>query len=147
MRFSIEERRSLLARRITAFLIDHTAITILSMIYVLIFMEQINNAYGRDLILYLIPFFFIAFLSYLLKDSVKGKSIGKRIMGLQVRSSKNIDKVPSQWRVVLRNITFPLWMVEFLVMIFNKNSRKLGDVIFGTTVVVEKKNNETEQEG
>jgi hypothetical protein len=88
------------------------------MIYALIFMEKINNAYGIDLIIYMVPLFFIAFLSYLFKDSIKGKSIGKRLLGLQVRSSINVDKIPSQRRIVLRNITTLLWIIEFLFLVF-----------------------------
>jgi uncharacterized RDD family membrane protein YckC len=138
MRYDIEERRSLIARRIAAFVIDHIAITVISLIYGLIFMEQINNAYGTDLIIYTVPFFFIALLFYLFKDSIKGKSIGKRLLGLQVRSSKNIEKIPPQWKLVLRNITTPFWIIEILFLIFNKHCMKTGDIIFGTTVVIEK---------
>ncbi|MBC7865671.1 MAG: RDD family protein [Bacteroidia bacterium] len=77
---------------------------------------------------------FIGFSTlYYLKDIFSGRSIGKRILGLQIVNNKS-NLPASPVRTVLRNFGFLLWIVE-VVMILASPSKRLGDLIAGTKVV------------
>ncbi|WP_202079830.1 RDD family protein [Caldalkalibacillus salinus] len=135
-----ETKTSLLARRTLAFCIDHLIITCVGVIFIFIFLEQLNNAYGIELLFYVSVVLALMTMPYFAKDLLKGKSIGKRVMGLQVRSSENNNEVPSKWQLVVRNITMFIWPIEFLVLVLNKEGRRLGDMFSNTVMVIEEQN-------
>ena len=70
----------------------------------------------------------------MLKDIIIGKSIGKRWVKIMVRDYYNPTKVPSLWRLILRNITVLIWPVEYIFMLINREHRRMGDIIAGTDV-------------
>ena len=74
----------------------------------------------------------------LIKDGVgKGRSQGKRIMGLMV-VSLHTGKPGSKGRSFLRNfiIFIPLiLLMEFILVVSNAKGRRLGDMIAGTQVI------------
>ena len=73
------------------------------------------------------------FALYFCKDIFNGRSIAKRILGLQIVNNSS-GKVATPIRCFLRNITCVLWPIEVLVAITN-TSRRLGDRIAGTKLV------------
>ncbi|MCI8778509.1 MAG: RDD family protein [Bacilli bacterium] len=75
----------------------------------------------------------IALLMLTLKDLIfKNKSIGKKIMGIEVRYNDN--KIPSFPILILRNITVIIWPIECLLILLKKN--RIGDIIFKTKIVL-----------
>lgn len=76
--------------------------------------------------------FLVFFPVFFCKDSFNGRSIGKRILGMQVIETKT-EKVADPVRCVLRNSTLPLGLIELIVVFFNEE-RRIGDRLIGTTV-------------
>ena len=74
--------------------------------------------------------FWIGIFIYFNKDFVKGRSIAKRICGLVVIDIKT-DKPASSLQCFIRNMTVPLWPLEFLVSLFSPR-RRIGDLIANT---------------
>jgi uncharacterized RDD family membrane protein YckC len=69
---------------------------------------------------------------YLLKDLYKGRSIGKRFMGLVVTDNNNKSAIPRMNRLIIRNVTVLIWPIEIIVLILKR--RRLGDIIAQTDV-------------
>ncbi|MCW3125607.1 MAG: Na/Pi-cotransporter II-related protein [Bacteroidetes bacterium] len=79
-------------------------------------------------------FSLIGFAFYIAKDSFNGRSIAKRIMGLQVVN--NITGLPADpIRCAVRNLTCIIWPVEAIMAIVTPE-RRLGDMIAGTRIAV-----------
>lgn len=75
---------------------------------------------------------------YMNKDVVGGKSIGKRLQGYKV-VKRGTTETASSLRCYLRNIVIPLlWPMEVLITYFNP-TRRLGDLIAGTEVIMAEK--------
>jgi uncharacterized RDD family membrane protein YckC len=73
------------------------------------------------------------FALYFCKDIIGGRSIAKRILGLQVVDNST-GKAASPFRCFLRNITCVLWPIEGIVALIDTR-RRLGDRIAGTRLV------------
>lgn len=74
----------------------------------------------------------IAFvLIYLLKDIMKGQSIGKRIAKIKVVNQSG--DTPKFSSLIIRNITLVIWPVEAILVLFGKP--RLGDRLAKTMVV------------
>jgi uncharacterized RDD family membrane protein YckC len=127
--------------RLAAMLVDHFAMTFLSAIgamliiapfaLVLHLMKDIEinvlGSVGSSVIMGLL------FSVYYNKDIVKGRSVAKRMLRLQlVDINSNHAATPVQ--CVLRNLTLPLWPFEVLVTLISP-TRRIGDRIAGTRVV------------
>jgi uncharacterized RDD family membrane protein YckC len=70
---------------------------------------------------------------YLNKDIFSGRSIGKRMTGLQI--TENIaEGPPGPLRCLVRNFFSLLWPLELVVLLFNPG-RRVGDFVAGTRVV------------
>lgn len=85
-----------------------------------------TNSFGNTIL-------FTPFLIYFLKDSYRGKSIGKRIIGLQV-VSRSSSEPASSLQCFIRNLFIPIWPLEVLITLFSPTIR-LGDLIANTKVV------------
>ncbi|WP_177764456.1 RDD family protein [Flavobacterium sp. I3-2] len=124
-------------RRIAAFLIDHFVMTFLMVLIVFIalgpnFMDENNpSKMMTTILLVMIP----SFLLYFAKDSLKGISVGKWIMGIMVRDENNQNEIPSFGRLFLRNLFIIIWPVEFIVLATNDKKKRLGDQIAKNVVV------------
>ncbi|GAA4325486.1 RDD family protein [Flaviaesturariibacter amylovorans] len=70
---------------------------------------------------------------YALKDSFGGRSVGKRVLKLQV-IDRNSGNTASPVQCFVRNLLVPLWMIEVVVTFFNPQ-RRIGDRLAGTRVV------------
>lgn len=124
-------------RRIAAFLIDHFIITFLmvSIVFVAVgsnFMDD-NNFSKMTTIMFLvmIPVFII----YFAKDSIKGISGGRWIMGIMVREEMNFQIIPSFWKLFVRNLFIIIWPVEFIILASSDEKKRLGDKFTKTVVL------------
>jgi len=124
-------------RRIAAFVIDHfvMAFLMVSIVFIALgpnFMNENNPSKMMTTMLFvMIP----GFILYFAKDSLKGISIGKWIMGIMVRNENNQNEIPSFARLFLRNLFVIIWPVEFIVLATNNHKQRLGDKVAKTVVV------------
>src|SRR5690606_11498653 len=124
-------------RRIAAFIIDHFVMTFLMVSIVFIalgpnFMDENNpSKMMTTMFVVMIP----GFILYFAKDSLKGISTGKWIMGIMVRDENNQNEIPSFGRLFLRNLFIIIWPVEFIVLATNHQKKRLGDKVAKTVVV------------
>lgn len=71
-----------------------------------------------------------AFSLYFNKDALLGRSVGKRILKLQVVNIESGEPA-GPLKCLLRNITMPFWPIEIIAALIN-NERRIGDYIAGT---------------
>lgn len=116
--------KPILENRIKAFVVDYL---IMGIIGFLIF------ALTDDLILAM----FIVYPITMNKDFLNGKSIGKRLFGIQVQNLNN--QKASEWRSSLRNF-LPIIPID-LLFTFVSPKRRIGDLIAETKIGVETKQN------
>ncbi|MGC6176096.1 RDD family protein [Lacrimispora sp. 38-1] len=120
--------------RIGAFIIDHIIIVAFFVCPSIIFMfNHIQSDPAKAWSIFPV-LMLMSFLVYFLKDIINGASLGKRVLGLTVRSNLDTSKVPSVPRLFLRNILTFVWPIEFLVLVCGAKKTKLGDQIAGTNV-------------
>ncbi|WMJ72043.1 cytochrome c oxidase assembly factor Coa1 family protein [Cytophagaceae bacterium ABcell3] len=124
-------------RRFLALLIDHFTITFFIVAASFMFTEQgqfdndnINKTYGT-----LTFIFSIGLLFYFAKDSLKGISFGKWVLGIMVRRENDPLLAPSTIKLFVRNLMIVLWPVELLVLAFSKEKKRIGDKLAGTIVL------------
>lgn len=124
-------------RRIAAFVIDHFVMTFIMVSTVFIalgpnFIDKNNMSKMTTIMLaVMLP----GFLLYFAKDSIKGVSVGKWIMGIMVRDDNNKTEVPSSGRLLLRNLMIIIWPIEFIVWVTNDQKKRLGDIVAKTVVL------------
>ena len=124
-------------RRIVAFILDHFIMTflIVSLIFVFIgpsFFD--NNDSGKTFSTILFGLIF-GFGIYFSKDSFRGISAGKWIMGIMVRNENNRNEIPSFSKLFMRNIFIIIWPIEFIVLALSDNKKRIGDILAKTLVV------------
>ena len=124
-------------RRIVAFIIDHFVMTFLMVATVFIalgpkFVDENNPNKLMITLLFVIP---PAFILYFAKDSYRGISLGKWIMGIMVRDENNQNTIPSFGRLFLRNLPIVIWPIEFIILATNDQKKRLGDKIAKTVVL------------
>lgn len=68
------------------------------------------------------------------KDTIKGQSLGKRIMRLAVVKANNETVCPNPFQLITRNITLVFWPIEAILFFNSKDGRRLGDKITKTEV-------------
>lgn len=98
----------------------------------------ITSFYLLDILINREPAFYsgiaIGIMYFLFSDSLpNGQSIGKRLLNIQVLSKETM-KPCSLFQSLLRNVTFPLGIFDW-IPIFFKPHRRLGDFIASTIVV------------
>lgn len=124
-------------RRIAAFIIDHFLMTfsIVSVVFIALgqtFMGENDPSKMVTIIMFvMIP----GFILYFSKDSLKGISVGKWIMGIMVRDENDQNEIPSFGRLFLRNLFITIWPIEFVVLATNDQKERLGDKVAKTVVV------------
>lgn len=136
---NFEDRLTLSSRkrRIAAFLIDHFTMTF--MIVAISFLSLGTGFLDEDstgnTMVRIIPTMLIGFILYFAKDSVKGVSPGKWIMGIMVRDENNHNEIPSIGRLFIRNLLIIIWPIEFIVLAVSQDKKRLGDKIAKTSVL------------
>lgn len=133
-----EHRLSSRKRRIGAFLIDHFVISIfiVSIAFLSLGPDFIDETNFRNVGMKLVPAMCFGILLYLVKDAIKGISLGKWILGIMVRDQNETDKIPSFGRLFVRNLCVFIWPVEFIVLAINNDKKRLGDKIAKTVVII-----------
>ena len=133
--------RASVAARLGAFMIDHVILTLLTFILIipvmqirLILFGHIDANPDRMFSIAFVIMMFIAFFIYCLKDIIKGRSLGKRALGIAVRNRSDMSQIPSAGRLFLRNVFTFLWPLDFLVLVCSADRTKIGDKIAGTDV-------------
>lgn len=120
--------------RIAAFIIDHIIIVaVLACPSIIFTFSHIQSDPAEAWTMFPV-LMLMAFLIYCLKDIINGASLGKRALGLTVRSNLDTSEVPSVPKLFLRNILTFVWPIEFLVLVSGAKKTKLGDQIAGTNV-------------
>lgn len=116
-------------RRIAAFLIDHFTMTffIVAIVFLTLGTDFMDENNFNNLTTKMLPTMIIGFLLYFAKDSIKGISPGKWIMGIMVRDDNNSTEVPSFGRLFIRNLFLIIWPVEFIVLASSHEKKRLGD--------------------
>ena len=139
MKQNFEDRYSLSSRkrRIVAFLIDHFTMTflIVAISFMSIGTGFLDENNSSSVMAKMLPTMLIGFLLYFAKDSIKGVSPGKWIMGIMVRDENNHTEIPSVARLFIRNLLIIIWPIEFIVLAISQEKKRLGDKIAKTSVL------------
>ena len=133
-------RKASVGHRLGAYFIDYFIITAFFSIFSLVFLffPMLAMADNPDSVgfpfRHFIVLMVILLLAFGFRDSFKGRSIGKRLVGIGVRDSSDSFVVPSVGRLFLRQIFTFLWPIEFIALLLSDENRKIGDFIANTGV-------------
>ncbi len=130
-------KKASVGKRIGAFLIDHFIFSYVILLPFFLFAKDFASF--ENFYIFMPVVMLIALIVYALKDSINGRSIGKRILGLYTRDCVNLEKTPDLIKLIIRNLLVFVWPVEFFILIKDKDGRRLGDKL-AKTQVVEKNN-------
>jgi len=133
----LEFTKSSRKRRIAAFFIDHCVMTFLMVLMIFValgpnFMDQ-NNPIKITITIFLV--ITLGFFLYFAKDSIKGISVGRWVMGIMVREETNQNSTPSFGKMIKRNLFLIIWPVEFIIFATNEEKKRLGDKASKTVVL------------
>jgi len=127
-----ELKKASFEKRLGAFIIDHIILSLISTaVFFLYCFKNINQNAENFFSAFPIYMVIVIFI-YCFKDIVGGASLGKRIIGLTVRSNNDSKIKPSVFKLFFRNVFSFVWPVELITLLCSK--RKFGDRIFGTDV-------------
>ena len=122
-------------RRLVAFFIDYMVI-LSPFIAVMLLFWDVKEA--PIFSIFITAFILLTFFCLSAKDTFKGISFGRWVMGIKVVDKDNISEIPSFWRLFGRNTSLIIWIIEIFAW-FNKNKQRLGDK--GANTLVIKKSN------
>lgn len=130
--------------RLASMFLDHIVMTFILVPFFIILMillqlglgELYSDFIGSNLRNGYMIFMFV-FMIYFLKDSYRGKSIGKRLIGLQVINIET-GQPANSFQCFIRNLLIPIWPLEVLISIFSP-TRRMGDLIANTKVLTTEK--------
>jgi uncharacterized RDD family membrane protein YckC len=135
--FKYEANLSSRKRRIVAYLIDHFTMSflIISIVFISLGTDFMNETDIGNKMAIMLPTMLIGFFLYFAKDSIKGISPGKWIMGIMVRDENELNVIPSFGRLFIRNLFLIIWPIEFIVLATSQEKKRLGDRTVKTIVV------------
>ena len=121
-------------KRIIAWIMDWILSGIPGVTYAWLFWEYTQTHGLRAVGVGLFVLFFLSYPTiFVLRDvMLKGRSVAKRILGLQVIDVQT-NALPSVSKLILRNLFFFLYPIEALMLL--ATNRTLGDTASGTTIV------------
>ena len=121
-------------KRILAWIIDWILSGIPGVTYAWLFWEYTQSHGLRAVGVVLFVLFFLSYPTiFVLRDvMLKGRSVAKRILGLQVIDVQT-NALPSVSKLILRNLFFFLYPIEAFMLI--ATNQTLGDMATKTTVV------------
>ncbi|WLE98915.1 MAG: RDD family protein [Candidatus Electrothrix communis] len=131
-------------RRIAAFVIDHFVMTflIVSIFFLTLGSNFMNENNMVKMTITMLAVMLPGFLVYFGKDSIKGISLGRWIMGIMVRDENNPKQIPSFGRLLIRNLFLVIWPIEFFVLALSQEKKRIGDKT-AKTIIVENPNKPT----
>ena len=122
-------------RRIIAWIIDWNLSGLPCLLYTTIFMDVFKQHSFQN-IGYILIFMLLAFLypvTFVFRDVIfKGRSIGKRVLGLYV-FDKNTNESATIKQRIIRNLFFFIYPIDGIILIATKES--IGDKIVNTVVI------------
>ncbi|WP_283641733.1 RDD family protein [Croceibacter atlanticus] len=130
-----------IGKRLGAMLLDHFVMTIIAMVFLipgiaLSFIDAFEVSHEPTSANLLGDFSYIGLFGiaiYLCKDCIRGRSIAKRALKLQIINYTS-GSIASPIRCVVRNLTIAIWPIEVLFTLINPE-RRLGDYLAGTAVI------------
>lgn len=87
----------------------------------------------------LIPIYLAIYFLLLLKDLTNGRSPGKFIFGITVRTLDDLSQNPSLGKTVLRNLSLLIFPIEGVFLLMDSHGRRLGDQWCRTVVIEDPK--------
>jgi len=136
---NLEENYTLSSRkrRIAALFIDHFTMTflIVAIVFLSLGTDFLDGNNSTNLISKMLTTMVVGFILYFAKDSIKGISLGKWVMGIMVRDENNSTKIPSFGRLFIRNLFIIIGPIEFIVLATNQKKKRLGDQTAKTIVI------------
>ncbi len=95
------------------------------------FLDKYDIAYIHTILLIVL---ITGLILYFSKDSFRGISIGRWIMGIMVGNESD-NQVPPYIRLLIRNVFIIIWPVEFIVLLVNNDERSIADKVTKTIVL------------
>ena len=120
-------------RRIAAFLVDHF---VFYFFIVAVFSFIPNGIWEHDWNtdkLFMLTILVMAV--FFAKDSFRGISFGRWIMGIMVRDQNNTNNTPPFIALYFRNLLLCIWPIELITLWASRSKRRIGDMLFNTVVV------------
>ena len=115
----------LLLKRGVALWIDLLISTLICMLWY----ERLSTIYVMDEF----PFVITLGLILMVGRDIFGRSLGKCIMGLKIIDI-NTNLPARLYKRIVRNFTFPITVVEAIVLLSQNNNSRFGDTLSGTRV-------------
>lgn len=72
---------------------------------------------------------------YFGKDLYHGISPGRWVMGIMVRDKEDMNRIPSPFKLIIRNIILILYPIEFIMLLITGGKARIGDLVSNTNVV------------
>lgn len=122
-------------RRIIAWIIDWNLSGLPCLLYTTIFMDMFKQPSLQNIgyILIFILLIFLYPITFVSRDVIfKGRSLGKRILGLYVYDKNSLGEA-SVKQLFLRNIFFFLYFIDGIVLLVS--GQTIGDRVAGTLVI------------
>ena len=126
-------KKASVAKRLGAYLIDYFVFSFI-MMFMMFFLMLIIQMLDNPNIFLTVIFSLVLSFIFCLRDAIKGQSLGKRVLGIAVRDVSDNFEVPSIPRLFLRQLFTCMWFIEFLVLAFSEENRKIGDRLASTGV-------------
>ncbi len=124
------------AKRFFAFIVDYSIVALLLMGAHPLFLPVDWDLINYDQVLVkLSPVYFLGILLLLLKDSVRGISLGKALLNIQVTRVDEGFTKPGFNQLLLRNLFILALPVEIYLILMDQHCRRLGDKFAGTMVI------------
>ena len=124
-------------KRLIAFVIDWN-IALFPFVFIFFFLTTfLRKESAINLLIVLLCFFaiFFAFGMFVLRDVIfKGRSLGKRILGLYVYDKSSLEQASAKQRF-LRNVFFFLYFIDGILLLVT--GQTIGDRVAGTLVTSE----------
>lgn len=137
-RIGLEQlQRPFIFRRLGAFFIDHCIISFV-VVAALFMFTDFEAQEAPHVAVSLSACMAGAFVLFLCKDIIGGRSVGKRMFGIGVKDDS--FHVPPMGKLIVRNMFTFLWIIELLLIVGSGSKKKLGDRLTQTDVYVVKPN-------
>jgi len=138
LKFSISSRKK---RRLAFFIDEFIMISLIfSIISMLLETNLIDENNPEKMILTVLFVIILGGIIFFTKDSFKGISVGKWMIGIMIRDENSQNEIPSFGRLFLRNIFILIAPIESIIMANNDQNKRLGDKV-AKTLVVDNPNN------
>lgn len=124
------------AKRVFAFVVDYSIVALILMgahpLFLPVDWDLIS--YNQVLVA-LVPVYILGLVIFILKDSIKGVSLGKALLNIQITMVDENFSKPDFYKLILRNLFIILFPIEIYLLLMDKHCRRLGDKYTGTMVI------------